>query len=180
MNAAYGNPRVEVDAATGRASAEFEIRNGTAETWRAAEGFAIGYQLFDAATGTLIVDGARVALDCDLPPGETARVRVAFTLPGEDGRYQVFLSPMRENVCWYYEQGWPLLAVDTATIEGVHRLERVRVATRAGLGRARALRSAGRALIYPVLTIWRAIFWAATGARSAARSGPSSIRCCSC
>ena len=39
-----------------------------------------------------------------------------FALPPEDGRYQVLLSPMREDVCWYYEHGWPFLLV-----EAVHR-----------------------------------------------------------
>ena len=41
--------------------ADFAIRNDSDETWRAAEGFGVGYHLFDAETGTLIVDGARVA-----------------------------------------------------------------------------------------------------------------------
>ena len=40
------------------------------ETWRPAEGFGVGYHLFDAATGTLIVDGARVAPEHDVKPGE--------------------------------------------------------------------------------------------------------------
>ena len=121
----------------------FHIRNDSSEPWRAADGFAIGYQVFDASTGTLLGDGPRTALD--VKPGESADVSLAFDLPEEPGRYQVYVSPLRENVCWYYEQGWPFLLV-----EGSH----VRVSTIGALRRERALRSAGRAFTYPLLTIW--------------------------
>jgi lipopolysaccharide transport system permease protein len=155
MNASYLEPHVKIDAASRTAHAEFELRNDSAETWRRADGFAIGYHLFDAETGTLIVDGTHVQPARDLKPGESAQVRMSFELPAENGRYQVLISPMRENVCWYYEQGWPFLLVESASDEGAMKLTRVRVATRSVLKRERALRSAGRALAYPVLTIWR-------------------------
>jgi lipopolysaccharide transport system permease protein len=155
MSAAYLAPEVKLRPGTGRASAEFEIRNASPDTWRAADGFAIGYHIFDAETGTLLVDGPRTVIERDVAPGETARVRLEFELPAEDGRYQTVISPMREGVCWYYEQGWRFLLVETSAAEGAIRLERVRVATRAKLRRERALRSLGRAFTYPVLTIWR-------------------------
>jgi lipopolysaccharide transport system permease protein len=88
-------------------------------------------------------------------PGETARVRLEFEVPTEDGRYQALISPMREGVCWYYERGWRFLLLETAADEGAVRLERCRVATRATLRRERAMRALGRAFTYPVLTIWR-------------------------
>ncbi len=96
MSAAYLEPRVKLDAAAHAVHAEFEMRNESAETWRAADGFAVGYHLFDADTGTLIVDGPRVQPERDLKPGETLRVRLEFELPPENGRYQVLISPMRE------------------------------------------------------------------------------------
>ena len=83
------------------------------------------------------------------------RVRLDFELPAEDGRYQVMLSPMREGVCWYYDQGWPFLLVECAAKDGVVKLGRVRVTTSATLRRERELRAVGRAFTYPVLTIWR-------------------------
>jgi len=70
MNAAYLNRRVEFSAGAGTLRAEFEIRNQSDETWRAAEGFFIGVHVFDADTGTLIVDGARVATEREVAPGE--------------------------------------------------------------------------------------------------------------
>jgi lipopolysaccharide transport system permease protein len=157
MSAAYLDPQVMLEEPGGHsvARAEFRIRNDSTETWRAAEGFAIGYHLFDAGTGTLIVDGARTPLERDLKPGESTAVRLEFTLPPENGRYQVFLSPMREGVCWYYERGWPFLEIEAASQNGAAHVERVRVSTRSGERRRRALRSVGRALVYPPLTLWR-------------------------
>jgi hypothetical protein len=47
MSAAYLKPRVEWNEAARKASVAFEIRNGSEAPWRAAEGFAVGYHLFD-------------------------------------------------------------------------------------------------------------------------------------
>src|ERR1019366_8796142 len=154
-NAAYLAPDVRLDAGTRRLHAAFVVRNDSAGTWRPSEGFGVGYHLFDAETGTLIVDGARVFIESEVKPGETAPVRLEIELPAEDGVYRVLLSPMRENFCWYYEQGWPFLLVETSTENGAARLDRARVATRASLAREGAARAIGRAFVYPVTTVWR-------------------------
>ncbi|MDE3167384.1 MAG: ABC transporter permease [Acidobacteriota bacterium] len=154
MNAAYLQPEVSLDA-TGTLRAEFELRNDSSDTWRAAEGFAVGYHVFDAGTGTLIVDGARVHPAADVAPGEAARVHLDIPVPPEDGRYQVLLSPMREDVCWYYEQGWPFLLVEAASEGGRASVGGVRVATASKLRRERAVRSLGRAFVLPFRTIWK-------------------------
>jgi lipopolysaccharide transport system permease protein len=138
-----------VVVSAGEAHLELLVRNQSQETWRAGDGFAVGYHLFDADTGTLIVDGARVHPAKDIAPGEAMPVALDFDLPPENGSYQVLVSPMREQVCWYYERGWPFVLV-----EG-RKLDRVRVATLGKLRRERAVRAAGRALVYPFRTIWR-------------------------
>src|SRR6476659_10641580 len=148
MNAGYLEPDVRLDAGSRTLHTAFAIRNDTSEPWRPSEGFGVGYHLFDAATGTLIVDGVRVHLEREVKPGDTAPVRLAIPLPGEDVRYQVLLSPMRENLCWYYEQGWPFLLVETSTANGAAQVDRVRVATRSTLDRERAVRAIGRAFVY--------------------------------
>ena len=153
--AAYLNPRVDLDPATGKLRAEFEIRNQSGETWRAADGFFVGVHLFDADTGTLIVDGARVAAERDLAPGESARIGMDLALPTENGRFQALISPLREHVCWFYEKGWPFLLVEAVVRDGVTRLTHVGVSTRAALSRAQAVRAVGRAFVYPFLTLWR-------------------------
>jgi hypothetical protein len=155
MSATYLNPRVTWDAASRMLQAEFDLRNDTQASWRAAEGFGVGHHLFDAESGTLIVDGARVHPEHDIGPGESLHVRLDFALPPEEGRYQVRLSPMRENVCWYYDRGWPFLQVEATTVDGVTTLGPVRVTDREKVRRERELRALGRAFVYPVLTIWR-------------------------
>jgi lipopolysaccharide transport system permease protein len=155
MNAAYLDPRVKLDPATRAAHVEFEIRNDSAETWKAAEGFAVGYHLFDPETGTLIVDGPRVHPARDLAPGEQERFQFEVELPTEDGRYRAVFSAMREGVCWYYERGWPFLMLEAETRDGRAHMETLGVSTQARLRRAHAVRAVGRALTYPVLTVWR-------------------------
>jgi lipopolysaccharide transport system permease protein len=153
MNAAYSNQRVKSDARA--IHAEFDVRNDTAEPWRGADGFGVGYHLFDAESGTLIVDGARIHPDRDIAPGESLHVALDFDLPPEDGHYQVRLSPMRENVCWYYDQGWDFLALDARVKAGVANFGRLRVTDREKVRREREVRAVGRAFVYPVLTMWR-------------------------
>jgi lipopolysaccharide transport system permease protein len=155
MSVAYLEPRVKLEAGSRLAHAKFQVRNDSRQTWRASEGFAVGYHLFDAGAGTLLVDGARVYPERDIDPGDSTQVQLDFELPPEDGRYQVLLSPMLENVCWYYDRGWPFLLVEGVTEGGVARIERVRVAAQRTLARERALRAMGRAFWYPLLTIWR-------------------------
>jgi len=155
MNAAFPNPRVTLDAESRRAHAKIVVRNESPETWRAAEGFAVGYHLFDAATGTLIVDGPRVAPPGEVKPGEAFDAAFEFEVPPEDGRYQVLLSAMREGDCWYYERGWPFVLAEAVVEQGRARLERVSVANRAMLQRRERWRALGRAFTYPMLTIWR-------------------------
>jgi hypothetical protein len=153
MNAAYSNQRVKSDARA--VHVEFDIRNDTAEPWRGADGFGVGHHLFDAESGTLIVDGARIHPARDIAPGESLHVALDFDLPPEDGHYQVRLSPMRENVCWYYDKGWDFLALDARVKAGVANFGRLRVTDREKVRRERELRAVGRAFVYPALTIWR-------------------------
>jgi lipopolysaccharide transport system permease protein len=157
MSASYLNPRVQLDKETQTVHAEFEIRNDSGETWRAAEGFRVGHHLFDAETGNLIVDGARAPLGRDLGPGESTSVCLEFAVPVEPGRYRAVLSAMRENVGWYYANGWPCLVVEweKASPDQLPRLERVRVTRQTALRRESQLRALGRAFLRPVLTIWR-------------------------
>jgi len=155
MSAVYQALASHFDPDTRKASIEFAIRNDSGEAWRPAEGFSIGYHLFDADTGTLILDGHRTLLEKDLNPGESARVGLDFELPPDEGRYQVVLSPMREGVCWFYDQGWPFLLLEGEIRHGNARLSSLRVATRATLRRKSALRTVLRAFTYPLFTILR-------------------------
>jgi lipopolysaccharide transport system permease protein len=150
MSAAYLNPDIQARGRVLRAA--FTIRNDSREPWRAADGFGIGYHIFDPANGMLIVDGPRVPLD--VAPDAGAPVELSVELPEEDGRYRVFISPLRENVCWFYESGWLFVAVDAEVENGVARIERARQITWPALARKDRIRSVGRAFVYPIATIW--------------------------
>src|SRR5262245_52505225 len=105
MSAQYYAPKVDVAGLEVRAA--FDIENTSGESWSAAEGFGVGYHVFDPETDTLVVDGARTRVEKD-----RAHVEMRFDLPAQPGRYRVFVSPMRENVAWYYERGWQFLLID--------------------------------------------------------------------
>ena len=153
--AGYLNPRVELDRAARKLRVEFEIRNQSGETWRRAEGYSVGVHLYDAETGTLIVDGAHVSPGRDLADGESAPIRIELDVPPEDGRFQAFFSPLREHVCWFYDRGWPFLLAEISVRDGVPRLVRSGVSTSAALARENKVRAVGRAFVYPFLTLWR-------------------------
>jgi len=155
MSAAYLDPRVRSQPGSPAAFVEFTLRNDSGAVWRSAEGFRVGYHLFDANTGTLIVDGERIELPSDLKPGESARIGLSFQWPAEEGRYRLLISPMREGVCWYYDSGWPALAMEASVAGGAPAADSPRVTTISRLRRRNLLRAAGRAFIYPWLTIWR-------------------------
>jgi lipopolysaccharide transport system permease protein len=151
MSASYSDTRIE---ATGHTLAvSTAVRNESAGPWESAAGFGIGSHIFDPSSGMLIVDGPRAPLD--IAPGGSAVAALMVELPEEDGFYRVFVSPMREDVCWFYERGWRFLAIDATVADGRARVERTRVVKLATLRREDMVRSIGRAIVYPVHTIWR-------------------------
>jgi hypothetical protein len=98
-------PSISVDEQRLVIRAGLRVANSSAETWRPEDGYAVGYQILDPETGTLVVDGRRTPLAHVLAPGESAAAEVRVELPPEPGRYRVFVSSMRENVCWHAVPG---------------------------------------------------------------------------
>ena len=153
-SAVYENPDVRL-AGELEIEARFNLRNTSPDTWHPAEGFAAGYHIYDSETGTLVVDGERQPPPADVSPGASVPVDLRFALPPETGRYDVFISPMRENVCWFYTQGWPFLRLEAIVEDGRARLKSVGVATLGTVRRENFLRAMGRAFTLPVATIAR-------------------------
>src|ERR1700676_2661092 len=108
MSAAFLKPDVSLTRAT------FQLRNDSSETWRVSEGLAVSYHLYDADTGAVIADGPRIHPERDIAPGESFSVSIDLDVPEEPGRYQFFVSLMRENSGWFYEQGWPFLLIEAS------------------------------------------------------------------
>jgi len=153
MNAVYEATGVRIIGL--RVEVHFNLRNMSDGTWSPDEGFATGFHIYDADTGTLVVDGERQAPSADVEPGYTELVNLSFALPAEPGHYDVYISPMRENVCWYYTLGWPFLRVEAVVEDGRARLERVRVVTMRTVRMENFWRAIGRAFTLPVGTLAR-------------------------
>ena len=145
MSARYYAPKVEATGLILRAG--FDIENASDESW---SGLAVGYHIFDPETDTLVVDGARTPVF-----DNRAHLDMSVELPPEPGRYRVLVSPMRENVAWYYERGWRFLLIDAVVAEGRATVERVRIATQDTITRERMKRAAARVFTAPLRAIWR-------------------------
>jgi lipopolysaccharide transport system permease protein len=147
---------VKVESGPGRVlSASFEVENISGRPWVPSEGFAFGYHIFDPETDTLIEDGARVVPDAAIAPGGQHQFDLRFELPEQPGAYSMFVSPMQENVGWFYERGWPFLLIDGIVANGAARVQRFRIANCGNVKRERLLRSVQRGLTLPWQAIWR-------------------------
>lgn len=154
MIAGLENPRVAAGHER-RIRASFEIRNQSRDPWRPGEGFAVSYHIFDPETGTLVRDGPRVAPEAEIEPGQKRRFDLELDLPPEPGRYRIYVSPMQENVCWFYERGGEFLLIDGAVEAGSARIERFLVATTHLVRRERFFRALKRAFTFPVEAVVR-------------------------
>ena len=170
--------------------AEFDIRNESGRD--VARGGGLRRRLSPLRCGDRHADRGRPARASRArreARRDGARAAAISKCPRRTAATRCCVSPMREDVCWYYEQGWPFLLVEASTANGAPRVERVRVATAATLRRERALRAIGRAFVLsgadhlaqsrPDPRDGAARHSGAVSRhRSAARSGRSSIRCC--
>jgi lipopolysaccharide transport system permease protein len=153
MIARYSGIEVAVEAAGHRLDVALTLTNGGAEPWSSDQQYAVGYQVFDAETGNLLRDGPHLALSQPVPPGEKLPVQLAVDLPREPGRYRVFVSPLRENQAWFFEQGSPFLLLEAETDGRLLELRRRRVTRSGRLGIERLVRTTRRAFVYPVRTL---------------------------
>ncbi|MGC9970350.1 MAG: ABC transporter permease [Bryobacteraceae bacterium] len=148
-------PEIRVDQQALAIRARLRVVNSSGETWKPEDGYAVGYQILDPDTDTLVVDGRRSPLARPLAPGESVDAEVEVELPPEHGRYRVFVSSMRENVCWHYQQGTPFLLIEAEVGEAGARLVRSAETTMGALRRRNLVRAFGRGFQYPLALLWR-------------------------
>ena len=150
-----GSVRVEctIENASAMSWTDREPSSGSADN-AVAGPVLLGYSVFDAETGLLVMEGGRTAMG-DCSPGERREISAEIELPPEDGRYRIWLSPVHENSAWFYERGSEFLEIEVfstsqgVSVAGVHRT------TRRGLLRRRAVQLLSRAFWYPLKTIAR-------------------------
>jgi lipopolysaccharide transport system permease protein len=155
MRAVYEQPEFAIDSVTRTITASFRLINNSEQHWRSANGFFIGWQMFDPETGTFIGEGKWSALPSDLAPAETAGVSIPVNLPKERGHYHVYISPLVQDLGWFYQQGKPFLLVDAAVEQGEARLFGGRVTTLGALRRRKTGDALRKFFTLPFRTLWQ-------------------------
>ncbi len=155
MSARFHQPQLEWDSAQRAFRVEAALENASGQSWRGEEGFALGYQLFDADSDAWILDGPRYPFEPELPPGGRLVFQLEGALPAEPGRYRVLVSLLQEGVSWHYQRGWPFLLIEAEVAGGQARLLRWGIWTRRRMEWERRLRALARGLSYPPASLWR-------------------------
>lgn len=129
------------------------ILNKTGSAWSAAAGDALGYQIYDALTETLIVEGPRLAFENDVAAGEKLEVDLAVDLPEAAGAYLVYVSPIRNDAAWTFEHGNEFLLASAEVTDSGSAIRSTQRTSLRKLAWTRFLRSFSRAFRYPIRTI---------------------------
>jgi homopolymeric O-antigen transport system permease protein len=153
MIARYSGVEVAAAAAGHQLDVQLTLTNAGPEAWSNEQAYAVGYQVFDAETDNLLIDGPHAALPRPIAPGEKLRLQIVVSLPCEAGRYRVLVSPLRENEAWFFEQGSPFLLIEADSDGNTLALRRRQVTRPGRLGLERLFRMIGRAFVYPVRTL---------------------------
>jgi lipopolysaccharide transport system permease protein len=154
MSVEWARTRVEADAAERVLRVACELRNTSGETWRADDGFSVGWQLYDPDSGCFISEGDWQRME-DLPVGAERAFGLRLELPPESGRYHIYVSPRRESAGWEFRRGSDFLLVDAAVHDGRLKVLGSRVASLRGLRFERLHHSLAKALVMPFQSIWR-------------------------
>ncbi len=149
MEVRYRSVQVQLDNRDLQVYAKLENRGD--EDW--TQGEALSWQIYDAEADTLLEDGPRRQLF--VPAHQATEAQLSIPLPLEDGRYRIFVSPLTEDVAWFYESGAPFLLIDAEVRGGDPKVLRCGVSTTSGLGKRRFGRAIVRALTFPWRSIWR-------------------------
>jgi hypothetical protein len=90
------------------ASFRVRVENRSAETWRSTgrRRVTLTYQ-WRAPDGAAIVvsDGLRTELPDDVGPGEARELSMLVQAPPDAGAFQLFISPVQEEVAWFSDRG---------------------------------------------------------------------------
>ncbi|MBI3934038.1 MAG: ABC transporter permease [Acidobacteria bacterium] len=115
----------------------------------------LGYQIFDAQAGSLVLDGERVSLPAECGPGSRSPLRAELNLPAESGRYRIVLAPVHEQVAWFHERGSEFVEVKLETSGDQVAILSVRCMTGFRRRAARLWQMLLRSFYYPLRTVAR-------------------------
>jgi SAM-dependent methyltransferase len=96
---------------------DVEVENPAETVWLRDGRRGIGYvrlgaHLHEAAGPQIELDYGRAALPQDLALGQKARVALVLTAPTAPGCYLIRLDMVNEGICWFAQQGSPVVDVD--------------------------------------------------------------------
>ena len=148
MDVRYHN--VQVAHEDGAVYIHAQVQNCSEQDW--TDGEALGWQIYDADAETLLVEGPHRPLF--LPSTQRTEAQMEIRLPTDDGRYRIFVSPLKENVAWFYETGEPFVLIEAEVRAGETSVTRCGVSTADELGKRRFGRSLLRGVVYPFQSIW--------------------------
>jgi lipopolysaccharide transport system permease protein len=115
----------------------------------------LGYQVFDARSGRRVLDGAHTGLGQEWRPGEARPIAAEIALPPGEGLYRIVVSPVQEEVAWFYERGSEFLEIEVMAAAGRVDVRSVRQATRSRERARRAAQLLARFIAYPVRNLLR-------------------------
>lgn len=153
MKARLGTPRAEV-AGNARLRVWATVQNAGLRPWTAGGAIRLGYLILDPASGSLIEDGGRADLPRSLEPGEEVSVEMLIHLPQEDGHYRVLVSPLEENVAWFYQHGSDALLLDAEVAGESTRILHLQRTTMKSRAWERARKAFVKAVIGPFGSLW--------------------------
>ncbi|MBI2817105.1 MAG: ABC transporter permease [Acidobacteria bacterium] len=152
----------------GRVRLKCVVENASGVTWTAREARGIsdngsheigpvllGYNVFDARTGLLVMEGVHVALEGDCEPSSKQDLSAEIQLPPEEGCYRIWISPVRENVAWFYEKGSEFVEIEVSSTATSVSVRHVRQTRGGALRLRRAAELLRRVLWYPWRTVAR-------------------------
>jgi len=109
LNALISGSTNRTAFAGAEATIAVDVKNVGTRTWIANESargrVRVGVQLLDADRRLINRDFARTPLPCDVPPGRSARVVVAFIAPAAPNSYFIKIDLVSEGVSWFEPQG---------------------------------------------------------------------------
>ncbi len=152
MNYAWRGHEVESGGSELRVSVTIE--NRSRDTWTVGN-FALGWQLFDPATGRFLAHGEWVAPQNPVAPGEVAKLSLRIPFAPEPGGYDVYVSPLEPKGEWGYTSGGKFLRIDAVVEGGSVRVLGAEVVTRGSVRRRALRRVAPVLLLEPFGSLWR-------------------------
>lgn len=150
MNVRYSSLEAAAKGAGFAVEVTLSLENRGSETWDEAAGVFLSYQVFDAESENLLIDGPRDTFNTAVAPGDAVTTKLNIELPPEPGNYKVFVSPLKEGEAWFFEHGAPFVLVSARVASGAITHCKASITSLSRLRVRRFFRSIKRAFVYPV------------------------------